>query len=70
VEKIVFNGEEYEVVDEMKNNQYNTLPKQTKDPWRSPYKREERVTFGLIVKCLLGCVAWAVFVWALINFMS
>lgn len=64
MERIVFDGEEYEVVDDMKKTQYNTPVE------RKPFKRKDQVTFGLIVKCLLGCAAWTVFIWALINFMS
>ena len=64
MEKIVFNGEEFEVVDEMKKTQFNTPSD------RKPFKRKDQVTFDLIALCLFGAFSWGVFVWGLISFMG
>jgi len=64
VERIEFNGEEYELVDDMKNTQHNTLVK------RKPFKRKDEVTFELIVLCLLAAFAWGAFLYGLIAWLG
>ena len=62
-------GVRYEITDrsmKSKKNQFNT-PSNVE---RRPYQRKDRVTFELIVMCLLAASAWGAFVFGIIKLMG
>lgn len=64
--KVIFDGEEYEVVDTMRKTQHNT-------PSHVPYQRPSfgsELTTGLILACISAAIAFGAFMVLLIKWLG